>query len=110
MGLGLVCPFLETDLCGIYEHRPFVCRQYLVTSPKELCVNPLVSPVKVVPMVLAPATAMLNAATGFLGKPQYTVPLTLALVYAQAHRDELQRTYPSESVFTQSIRFMAAGV
>jgi Fe-S-cluster containining protein len=104
LGLGLVCPFLENDACGIYEDRPFVCRQYLVTSPKELCVNPLELPVQPVPMPLAPATAMLDAATGLSGTPQYTVPLTLALVYAQTHRDELERTYPAESVFTQSIR------
>jgi Fe-S-cluster containining protein len=31
--LGLVCPFLEDDACSIYEDRPFVCREYLVTSP-----------------------------------------------------------------------------
>ena len=23
--LGLVCPFLEDDACGIYDHRPLVC-------------------------------------------------------------------------------------
>jgi Fe-S-cluster containining protein len=38
--LGLVCPFLENDACGIYHERPFVCRQYLVSSPPALCSNP----------------------------------------------------------------------
>jgi Fe-S-cluster containining protein len=31
------CPFLEGDSCSIYEHRPFSCREYLVTSPRRRC-------------------------------------------------------------------------
>lgn len=102
--LRLICPFLEEDACSIYEDRPFVCRQHLVTSPKELCVNPLDLPVKLVPMIAAPAAAMLRTASEFIGRPQYTVPLVLALEYAEAHREELDRTYPGEDVLRASIR------
>jgi len=102
--LGLMCPFLEEDACSIYEDRPFVCRQHLVTSPKELCVNPLDLPVKLVPMIAAPASAMLRTASEFIGKPQYTVPLVLALEYAEAHREELGRTYSGVDVLRVSIR------
>lgn len=35
--LGIACPFLDDESCGIYEHRPAVCRQYHVTSPAENC-------------------------------------------------------------------------
>ena len=35
--LGIACPFLEAESCGIYEHRPAVCREYHVTSPAENC-------------------------------------------------------------------------
>ena len=31
------CPFLEDESCSIYAERPFVCREYLVTSPAENC-------------------------------------------------------------------------
>ncbi len=34
------CPFLENDSCSIYESRPLICREYLVTSPAENCANP----------------------------------------------------------------------
>jgi Fe-S-cluster containining protein len=34
------CPFLEAESCSIYEDRPLICREYLVTSPAENCANP----------------------------------------------------------------------
>jgi len=38
--LGLPCPFLEEESCSIHPDRPLVCREYLVTSPAELCAGP----------------------------------------------------------------------
>ncbi len=39
-GLMIACPFLENESCSIYEERPLKCREYLVTSPAELCAEP----------------------------------------------------------------------
>lgn len=36
----IACPFLEDESCSIYESRPLVCREYLVTSPAENCSAP----------------------------------------------------------------------
>lgn len=96
--LGLVCPFLEEDACGIYADRPFVCRQYLVTSAVELCADPLNNPVKPVPMPITAAGGTLRIAGEYLGRPQHTVPLVLALEYAETHRAELERTFASAEV------------
>jgi Fe-S-cluster containining protein len=38
--MGMACPFLVDESCGIYEERPLVCREYLVTSPAEFCRAP----------------------------------------------------------------------
>ena len=38
--IGLACPFLEDESCSIHSDRPLVCREYLVTSPAELCAGP----------------------------------------------------------------------
>jgi Fe-S-cluster containining protein len=38
--LNLSCPFLENGACGIYEHRPAACREYLVTSNPVHCQTP----------------------------------------------------------------------
>jgi Fe-S-cluster containining protein len=97
-GLGLVCPFLENDACSIYTERPFVCRQYLVTSPAELCSNPLDNPVEVLPIPIAAATAFQRISTEQLGREQFTIPLVLALEYVERHRAELERTFPSAAL------------
>src|SRR3712207_1882513 len=31
--LRLPCPFLESELCSIYDERPSACRELLVSSP-----------------------------------------------------------------------------
>jgi hypothetical protein len=94
---------LEDDACSIYADRPFVCRQYLVTSPVELCSNPFDNPVETIPMPIAPATAMLQTAEQSLGRRQYTMPLILALDYADAHRSELEKTFPAQELFERCI-------
>ncbi|HEV3386228.1 MAG TPA: YkgJ family cysteine cluster protein, partial [Gemmata sp.] len=99
--LGLVCPFLDDDACSIHLARPFVCRQYLVTSPAELCTDPLTNKVDVVPIPVAPAKALLKAGETVTGRPQLTVPLVLSLEYAGRHRDELERTGDSEQLLHQ---------
>jgi Fe-S-cluster containining protein len=33
----VACPFLENESCSIHEARPITCREYLVTSPADLC-------------------------------------------------------------------------
>jgi Fe-S-cluster containining protein len=97
--LGLVCPFLADDgACGIYTDRPFVCRQYLVTSPAELCNNPFENPVEVLPIPIAAAGAFQSVSTQMLGREQFTIPLTLALEYAERHRKELERTFEAREL------------
>lgn len=38
--LGIPCPFLVEESCSIYEQRPLICREYLVTSPPSACATP----------------------------------------------------------------------
>lgn len=104
MSLALTCPFLVDDACSIYAERPFVCRQYLVTSPAELCTAPLDNPVRTVRAPAAFASAMLSAAEKLSGRAQYTVPLTLALDYAVANRAELERSHDAKTGFGEVMR------
>ena len=48
----VACPFLENESCSIHPIRPLICREYLVTSPPENCVDPSVYPVVGVPIPL----------------------------------------------------------
>jgi Fe-S-cluster containining protein len=42
---GVPCPFLENESCSIHPIRPLSCREYLVTSPPDLCQDPSVNQV-----------------------------------------------------------------
>lgn len=99
MELALACPFLVDDACGIYPERPFVCRQYLVTSPPALCERPLDNPVRPIATPAAFATAMLVVGEALTRRAQQTVPLVLALAYAQEHQGELRRSYDAMGTF-----------
>ena len=107
--LGLVCPFLQDDACSIHPQRPFVCRQYLVTSDPALCADPFANPVDVIPMPLQAATAMLSAASAAMAAPQHTVPLVLALEHARLHRDALRQRVDAEPVFRHWLQALASG-
>lgn len=109
MTLSVTCPFLADDACSIYADRPFVCRQYLVTSPPDLCAAPLDNPVQPVRAPAAFATAMLAAGEALSGRAQYTVPLILALEYEQANRAELERTYDARAAIEQVARAFGSG-
>ena len=102
--LSIACPFLGDDACSIYADRPFVCRQYLVTSPPDLCRAPLDNPVKPVRTPAAFATAMLAAGETLSGRAQWTVPLVLALDYVRANRTDLMRTYDAKTALGHVLR------
>lgn len=99
--LGLVCPFLDDDACSIHPQRPFVCRQYLVSSDPALCADPFANKADVIPMPLHAATAALAISESAYARPQHTVPLTLALAYARRHRAELEQRFDAEPLFRQ---------
>lgn len=104
IALALPCPFLKDTVCTAYASRPFVCRQYLVTSPPDFCEAPLDNPVQPVRVPAAFATAVLEATETISGHTQLTIPLVLALSYVEANRAELERTYDSESAFGKIMR------
>ncbi|HMO34411.1 MAG TPA: YkgJ family cysteine cluster protein [Gemmatales bacterium] len=106
--LKLVCPFLVEDSCSIHPQRPFVCRQYLVTSDPSLCNDPLHEPVEVVSMPLRPAHAMLQVTEQFLHVSTGTIPLVLALAYVRKWRSQLEKALPIKQVIETWIQSVAA--
>ena len=88
--LGVPCPFLEEESCSIHPERPLVCREYLVTSPAELCAGPAqegVAPVAV------PKVSM--AARGLQSEGEDWFPLALLMDWAKKRpRKGERRTGP----------------
>lgn len=88
--LGVPCPFLEEESCSIHPERPLVCREYLVTSPAELCAGPAqegVTPVAV------PKVSM--AARGLQDDKDEWFPLAMLMAWARTGpRKAAKRTGP----------------
>jgi Fe-S-cluster containining protein len=83
------CPFLEEESCSIYQERPIVCREYLVTSPPEHCSGLGSEGVQRVELSMrvfnAVARCQITPQGHFLER---VVPLILALEWAEAHPDD----------------------
>ena len=77
--LGLACPFLENEACSIYDYRPSVCREHLVSSPAEMCDDPFDRPVRPLPISIRLSEALARVWAELYRERPLTVPLTLAL-------------------------------
>jgi len=84
--LRVPCPFLEEESCSIHLDRPLVCREYLVTSPAELCAGPAqegVTPVAV------PKVSM--AARGLQDDKDEWFPLAMLMAWARTRPRKTKR-------------------
>lgn len=81
---GVACPFLEDESCSIHPDRPLVCREYLVTSPAELCASPTAETIDRVPVpgFFMTAFARLDDPNK---KTVRWLPLPMALEWADEH-------------------------
>jgi Fe-S-cluster containining protein len=77
--LGIPCPFLEEESCSIHPERPLVCREYLVTSPAELCAGPAQEGVTPVPV---PKVSM--AARGLQDEREDWFPLAMLMEWSRS--------------------------
>jgi Fe-S-cluster containining protein len=91
--LGIACPFLENESCSIYERRPAVCREYHVVSPAEHCSNPDVYEVHRVESTIGMTNALAKTTHRFSGERPRTIPLLLALEWAERYSSPLRRKH-----------------
>lgn len=99
--LRVPCPYLENELCSIYEARPAACRELLVTSPAELCQDQVQNPVAPLPVSMR-MSSILGLAWGTLtDSPPRLIPLPMALEWAERHEEESRRTWPGSALLDQ---------
>jgi Fe-S-cluster containining protein len=99
--LRIPCPYLENELCSIYEARPAACRELLVTSPAELCQDQAQNPVEPLPVSMR-MSSILGLAWGTLtDSPPRLIPLPMALEWADQHEEESRRTWPGSALLDQ---------
>ncbi len=104
--LRIPCPYLENELCSIYEARPSACRELLVTSPAELCQDQIQNPVTPLPVSMR-ISSILGLAWGTLtNSPPRLIPLPMALEWAERHEEESRRTWPGSALLDQVLEQM----
>ena len=86
------CPFLENESCSIHPIRPLICREYLVTSPAELCADPATLQVKGVPMPLRFSRALNQIGAEIEQDKRGWIPLVFLFAWMKAD------AHPSEAV------------
>lgn len=97
--LRLPCIFLENDACSIYEHRPAACREYLVTSPAELCQDTEKNPVQVIHIPLRAGTVLSVLWAELTGGPVRLMPLPVAFEWAEKHQALNKKTWNGLELF-----------
>jgi len=102
-GMGVPCPFLEDESCGIHPVRPVVCREYNVTSPAEWCSDPLTHEIERVPVPRSISEALTRLTHQLTGLEMRLVPLGLAPLWASAHRELDRRTWPGPELFASFV-------
>ncbi len=101
--LRLACPFLEEEVCTIYEARPAACRELLVSSPPERCDDLINNPVD---PILAPL--LVSTVLGLLWQeltksPARLIPLPVALDWAISHEPENQQTWKGAELLDRAL-------
>jgi Fe-S-cluster containining protein len=99
--LRIPCPYLENEMCSIYEARPAACRELLVTSPAELCQDLVQNPVTPL-LVSMRISSILGLVWGTLtSSSPRLIPLPMAVEWAERHEDESRRTWPGSYLLDQ---------
>lgn len=101
--LRLPCPFLEDEMCTIYEDRPAACRELLVTTPAELCDDLAHNPVKPIPVSVRVSTVLGFLWAELTGGAARLIPLPLALDWAARHQAENRRTWRGAELLDKAL-------
>ena len=80
----IACPLLEGERCGVYADRPMICREYHVVTPSDWCAEHS-GRAQAVERPVRMSEALAEAGNAIAGTEFASVPLPLALEWAEVH-------------------------
>lgn len=92
------CPFLEKDLCAIYDQRPLACREHLVTTPAQWCHPGLVDRVDKLELQVSVLECLGRVAAQLEGTPVEAVMLPLMLPWIQENNERVHRRWSAKKM------------
>ncbi len=96
--LNLTCPFLTNKSCDIYDIRPLVCREHLVTTEAPACKYTAPSIPRVVEMPVSIASVLMQTSDKLDNTLQEAIILPLAMLWAEENIERSKRTWPGETI------------
>ncbi len=105
--LRMPCPFLEDEVCSIYEQRPSACRELLVTSPAELCQDLIRNPVNLIPAPFRIGTVLSTLWADCFQGPIRLIPLPFALDWAKTRESRNTRTWAGTELLNRALNAAA---
>jgi Fe-S-cluster containining protein len=102
-GLRIPCPFLEDEMCSIYDDRPAACRELLVTSSPELCHDMVKNPVELIPVPVrvGPVLALLWAE--LTKTPTRLIPLPIVVDWVERHQLENRGAWQGDQLLDAAL-------
>jgi Fe-S-cluster containining protein len=101
--LGIPCPFLVDNRCSVYDERPFVCREYSVTSPKERCAE-LAPDIEPLARPAYPTEALAATIDRLEDLHPAILPLPLMLEWVAAEGDTLRTDHDLPAALETLVR------
>lgn len=108
--LGIPCPFLVDESCSIHPIRPLSCREYLVTSPPELCKDPAINDVAGVQLPIKLSRALFRMGAELERDRRGWIPLVFLFAWMKSGADpgaSFSGTGPE--VFRKFLEHLATG-
>lgn len=104
------CPFLEEESCSIYEERPLICRQFVVTSPAAFCERVDGKGVERVPLLARPSDALILTATDPAQEHVASMPMIVLLEWTDKNPDTAPERTGAEwmATFTKHLQGKAS--
>ena len=102
----LSCPFLDKDVCTIYDQRPMACREYWVTGSSQACGGGAGEPERIyIPARMSEVLGRLAGELEGTNVEALIMPLVLMWTGENPQRDE--RTWPAPMMVERFIEIVA---
>lgn len=101
--LRVPCPFLQDDLCSIYDVRPAACRELLVTSPSTLCGDMVNNPVEPVAVPLRTTSVLGLLWADLSGTAARLIPLPIVFEWVERHQPEQNKSWTGTELLDRAL-------
>ncbi len=107
--LKLTCPFLSNRQCSIYQLRPLVCKEHLVSSLASACSFTSPAMPQIIQLPVSISEVLMMTSCSLEGTQQEAVMLPLTILWTEENRDRSQRTWQGKvlvETFVESLNTM----